>query len=168
MHVHPTNRQARAGFSLIEVNMALLVVGIGLAALLGLFPAALRESSLASADTSQSLFADQILNMLHANASSITNWPDWTNANYDKLLDGLAPGPEDDVRVPTVSGTVAIECGNHHISDYLTPDTHIEYDLLLEGAGGDVIRARLYVGDRKTSNIYRNPIYTTEFIFMGM
>jgi hypothetical protein len=150
--------------------MALLVVGIGLAALLGLFPAALREGSLASADTSQSLFADQVLNMLHANASAITNWQDWVRGDYDKFLKGMNPTVVDDVRVPTTSSDVAIERGRHMVSDYLTPDTYIDYDLHLQpdGTTSNVISAWLRVGDRKSSNINKNPIYATKFIFMGM
>jgi Tfp pilus assembly protein PilV len=152
--------------------MALLVVGIGLAALLGLFPAALREGSLASADTSQSLFADQVLNMLHANASAITNWQDWTDRDFDrgKFLKGMSPTAVDDVRVPTMLSDEDILCGHHMVSDYLTPDTYIDYDLHLqhEGTASNVVSAWLRVGDRKSSNINKNPIYATKFIFMGM
>ena len=43
-------RGARVGFSLIEVNLVLLIVGVGLVALLGLFPVGLRQAGLATGD----------------------------------------------------------------------------------------------------------------------
>lgn len=160
-----------AAFSLIEVNMALLVVGVGLAALLGLFPAALREGGLASADTSQAMFADQILNMLHANASTTTNWTDWNNPSFTMFLEGATPSASDNVSVPDYNNNpVPITQGRHIISDYLTQGTYIEYELHLEypTANHNIVRAWLRVGDRKSSDILKNPIYMTEFIFMGM
>ncbi len=79
--VHPPHgtrpRGARPrGFSLIEVNMAILVVAGGLLALFALFPAGLRMSSSAQADTRHALFARDALSVLKANAAhlSLADW----------------------------------------------------------------------------------------------
>ncbi|MBR4617151.1 MAG: hypothetical protein IKO55_16205, partial [Kiritimatiellae bacterium] len=55
-----SNLDARkAGFSLIEVNVAILVIAGGMLSLFTLFPAGLRLSTAAMSDTRQVLFADQ-------------------------------------------------------------------------------------------------------------
>ena len=49
----------KAGFSLIEVNVAILVIAGGMLSLFTLFPAGLRMSTAAMSDTRQAFFADQ-------------------------------------------------------------------------------------------------------------
>jgi prepilin-type N-terminal cleavage/methylation domain-containing protein len=156
--------RGRRGFSLIEVNMALLVVGIGLSALLGLFPAALRESALAHADTAQAMFADQVLNMLHANAASITNWSAW-NDSFGAFITNTTANLNDDVRVS--NHTLISDGATHTIDNYLVANNSIQYRLTFERSGSRV-RAWLRVADRKNTDIGKNPIYATEFVFMGM
>ena len=55
---HLDDRKA-AGFSLIEVNVAILVIAGGMLSLFTLFPAGLRMSTAAMSDTRQAFFADQ-------------------------------------------------------------------------------------------------------------
>ncbi len=52
---------ARAGFSLIEVNMAIFVLAGGALALLGLFPVGLRDSLAASQEMRVAAFADRFV-----------------------------------------------------------------------------------------------------------
>jgi len=61
----PTHKTA---FSLIEVNIAILIVAVGLFSLITLFPSGLRLSVTALSDTRQALFASHLLNTIHANA----------------------------------------------------------------------------------------------------
>ena len=70
----------KAGFSLMEVNMAVFVMAVGIMSLVGLFPLGLRESYQGRADLQQSMFADYALNQLVA-ALSQTNvyWSEWLN-----------------------------------------------------------------------------------------
>jgi len=65
------------GFSLIEVSLALLVVGVGLLALLQLFPFGMRESQLAVDDSGQSTFAQAVFSTIRANAAKLNDWDDW-------------------------------------------------------------------------------------------
>lgn len=62
---------SRHGFSLIEVNLAVFVMAVGILALMGLFPTGLRESMQSRADLKQTMYADYALSILQANASSV-------------------------------------------------------------------------------------------------
>ena len=57
-------RPSRAGYSLVEVTLALLVVAIGLTATFALFPEGLRATRAAVDDTEISLFAEYVFNTL--------------------------------------------------------------------------------------------------------
>jgi hypothetical protein len=59
-----------AGFSLIEVNMAVFVMAVGIVAMAALYPLGLRESIQSTADLRQSMFADVVLGAAVAAASS--------------------------------------------------------------------------------------------------
>lgn len=158
-----SRKRRRAGFSLIEITIVLLIVGIGLVALLGLFPVGLRQATFATSDTAQAVFADQVLNMLHANASAITNWNTWSTQFQTAILK--------DAHVDGQS----IEAGAKKvITGYLSTDATISYKLSLPDSaptpvpfGRYLRRAYLRVTDRKDSNIDNSPLYCTDFVFMG-
>lgn len=87
-------RRAR-GFTLVEVSLAILVVGLGLLAVFSLFPSGMNLSKSASDDTQAAMFAEEALNGMRAKidgsasvwsnlSSSWQNVPTmgmWTNAN---------------------------------------------------------------------------------------
>ena len=58
----------RAGYSLVEVTLALLVVAIGLTATFALFPEGLRSSRAAVDDTEMALFAEYVFTTLDLTA----------------------------------------------------------------------------------------------------
>ena len=68
-----------SGFSLIEVNMAVFVLAVGVLSMASLYPLGLRESIQSQADLKQSMFADYVLNVAVAAASS----PNVTKAQWD-------------------------------------------------------------------------------------
>ena len=69
----------RSGFSLIEVNMAVFVLAIGVLSMAVLYPLGLRESMQSQADLKQSMFADYILNVAVSAASSTNvTWSEWS------------------------------------------------------------------------------------------
>ena len=86
----PSLRRKRSGFTLIEVSLAVLVLGLGLMAAFGLFPAGVQQNEESTADTRAGLFADYVLNGMQANAATITNWSEWDAdaATHAKILGG--------------------------------------------------------------------------------
>jgi len=86
----------KRGFSLVEVCLAVLVVGLGLLSIFGLFPTGLAASEDAEKDTTAGLFANQTINSLQARADDLKPragdaqgirdaWTDWTR---DAFFDG--------------------------------------------------------------------------------
>jgi len=82
----------KRGFSLIEVAVALMVVGLGLTALLRMFPHSLRESQKAKDDSAQTIFSDFVFSALRARAEELSwNNPakpndNWLHATHAHLL----------------------------------------------------------------------------------
>lgn len=69
-------KRLRAGFSLIEVNMAIFVLAGGALALLGLFPLGLRESLAARNEMRVAAFAERFINAARIAASDTENVQD--------------------------------------------------------------------------------------------
>lgn len=63
------NHPSQAGFSLVEVTLALLVVAVGLTATLGLFPEGLMATREAVNNTETALFADYVFSTLELSAA---------------------------------------------------------------------------------------------------
>ena len=164
----------RGGFTLMEVNVALLLVAVGLMGLLSLFPVGLRQSDQAASDTAQAAFADGVLNAMHANASTVTNWNDWNSPDFTNtlILAGVTvPGTDDKGASPAV--ITLIPPGNaavgHPIKDYIASDRYIAYTLNADHeTNSPVWRAWIQVTDLKHMDIRNSPVYATSFYFMGM
>lgn len=60
----------KAGFTLMEIALAILVLSIGMLALFGLFPAGLQMNKQAIDETQAALFAEEVLNGVRAQAST--------------------------------------------------------------------------------------------------
>ena len=70
------------GFSLIEVALALMVIGLGFTAMLQLFPHALREGQIARAESVQVLFANKVFAELRNKAMETDDWDDWKKDDW--------------------------------------------------------------------------------------
>lgn len=71
-----------AGFSLVEVCLAILVVGLGLLSIFTLFPSGLRSAEDDTADTRIGMFMQVAMEGMRANAMSITNWSAWSDPAF--------------------------------------------------------------------------------------
>lgn len=61
-----------AGFSLVEISLSLLIIGIGMLSILGMFPAGLDQNARSIHDTHSALFAREVFSSLRVQAE--TNW----------------------------------------------------------------------------------------------
>lgn len=159
--LEPRASHPRAAFSLIEVNMALLVVSLGLAALLGLFPVGLRESSLASADTTEAIFATRVLNALQANAADIKTWSDWEDK--DSFTKNIKIGGEVlkvDGKVQTFKKVGGIDKNTIRCLLNLGAVAGTEPP---KKSVGRIRYAAIQVADNEHSSVTNNVVYYTEF-----
>lgn len=146
----------RAGFTLVEVSLAVLVLGLGILTVFSLFPSGLRSAEEGAADTHCALFSDAILSGIHANAASVTNWHDWCDGTYvaGELLNSLP------VSVATNSSAVAVQ--------YPAGGGWLRYQLTLDTADPDRYWATLRVWDGQFGSLAFPAVFYTEFIFSGM
>ena len=68
------HRVSRDGFSLVELALAMLVVAIGLITVIGLFVAGLTTNKKAVDDTQMALYAEELLNVIEAEATILPVW----------------------------------------------------------------------------------------------
>lgn len=61
-----------AGFSMVEVALALLIVGIAMLTILGMFPMGLEQNYRSISDTHSALFAEEVFNTLQVHSER--NW----------------------------------------------------------------------------------------------
>ncbi len=92
-----------SGFSLIEVNMAVFVMGFGVLALMALFPAGLREGMQNRADLKQTMFAQYALALAQGHAV-ISSPAQGLPAKLDAPGGGL-PGGLDKTKVEQIADT---------------------------------------------------------------
>lgn len=95
------------GFSLMEVNIAVALVAVGLLAVFSLFPMGLRESNLSVADNHEAMFANHVLSCMESNAMQIKDWNRWSDPAMFKSLVVADVYPVDGVMSNTLmsSGT---------------------------------------------------------------
>jgi len=150
----------KAGFTLVEVCLAVLVIGIGLLSVFSLFPSGLRAVEDDKNDTRCGLFAETVLNGMRGNAASITNWDDWCDGAgtvADLSANVLATGV--DVKTGAVFGVIFPVGGEEWLRYKLTINTanSNRYGALLEVDDGQYPAGMI---------AYTNKFYT-EFSYTG-
>ena len=176
----------RSGFSLIEVNMAVFVLAIGVLSMAVLYPLGLRESIQSQADIKQSMFADYILNVAVASASSTNvNWSDWApwaaqnnTAGKDADTRFIIPGNN----IPDFVKQAVDQAVGDYNANQLSGFKHVEnktyamYCFLVRGSSDRVMGIMVRSLDMDTSNmndkekikrLEAQPSYYAEARFMG-
>ena len=69
----------KAGFSLVEISMVLLLFATAIGGLLSFFPVGLRLENNAISDSAQTMFALNVLAQAETRAALITDWDVWNN-----------------------------------------------------------------------------------------
>jgi type II secretory pathway component PulJ len=167
-----------AGFSLMEVNMAVFVMAVGILSLVALFPLGLRESIQGKQDLQQSMFADYALNQL-VGALSQTNvtWTDWVALDHTAYPAAITIGTESrpKANLPSANGANVQSMldlpGNWTVSGKPMQNQH--YRILFD-LKGDVSSRILGIGVRSTDmdlskyELYTNNVlYYAEVMFQG-
>ena len=86
----------KAGYSLVEVTLALLVVAIGLTATFALFPEGLKATRAAVDDTEISLFAEYVFTTLDLTA--VSKGASWSVSDCEQFKSVAFPGTKKDER----------------------------------------------------------------------
>ena len=156
---------ARAGFSLIEINIAVFVMALGVLSMVVLYPLGLRESTQGSADLKQSMFADYVLNQAVA-AASQTNitWSQWKSV---PRLGGA--------RVNLNSSVPSFIRSKLDLDDWpdMREGTHFRIACCLVPGASDRIMGIMVQSTDLTKNITsydqftNNPVYYAEALFQG-
>lgn len=119
-------RRARAGFTLIEISLVLLLFASAVGGLLSFFPVGLKLEANAISDAAQTMFGLHILGQIEANAAKIDSLDDWmTESRFRSLvMDGVTAG-KDDVRITGLDEKDKSEL----ITGYHTSRAYIRYKL---------------------------------------
>lgn len=157
---------AKKGFTLIEVSMVLLLFSAAIGGLLSFFPVGLRQSASAVSDTTQSMFALNVLGQIEANAAKINELDKWTAKELIKniTVDGnkveLTPQDSDN---------------DTRIDDYLKPNATIRYQLKIfdvtkapRNYNGRLKRVQIYVTDSKNKKPTTNSPFIIDVYFRGV
>jgi len=159
------NQCSASGFSLVEISLALLVVGIGMLAILGMFPSGLDQNARSISDTHAALFAGEVFSSLRVHAE--TNWQGIGSADIISLPAAAADNNWDypeglDIMLDNVVHTNIYR----HISDSNIVDHAFRYRITLATNG--LIKAatlRFWPGEYGTTN---NPaMFYSEFYQMN-
>ena len=79
-------RKARAAFTLMEVNLAIFIMAVGVLAMTSLYPLGFREGQQSRDDVRAAVAADEVLGKLTAALSSRNiTWKEWTDAVGDAV-----------------------------------------------------------------------------------
>ena len=152
---------------MIEINMAVFVMAVGILSMVVLYPLGLRESIQGRADLRQSMFADFVLNQAIA-AASQTNitWSQWQNV---QMVSGT--------RVMLNNSVPSFIKSRLDIEDaYPQMDENIDYRIAccrIRGVSDRIMGIMVQSTDvpqqiTKYEQITNNPIYYAEVMFQGV
>ena len=159
----------KQGFSLIETNLAIFLVAIGLLSIFALFPLGLQQSELAVQDSQEAMFADYVLSALQANAFAITNWHVWALDN-SMLKEELQRGLRDISLVTTSLDPLKMEVND---DEYRFPEDaprHLTYILEVGHKyvnDATLMSAKLQVASGRKQDLSLGRTYYSEFMFQG-
>ncbi len=158
----------RAGFTLVEINLVLLLFGVGITALLGLFPVGLRQGALAGSDTREAVFAEMILNTVQAQALSQPGYASWqSEAAFESMVRRAKIAGEGKNAKPDT----ALSIGNEvTFEKYLGAKRNvIRYLLTIEDISDSrpMYRATVQVSDRMDGAIKNCPTYSLDLVYLG-
>ncbi len=142
----------RAGYSLVEVTLALLVVAVGLTATFALFPEGLRATRAAVDDSEIAMFAEYVFTTLDLTAGKYGGnyGPGWNINDTDDFISLMLSSSASDSNfqlragggeehfywIPDYYGLSSGDYASGNFSDFWTSAFTYTLDLALAGSGG--------------------------------
>lgn len=156
----PVPANNKRGFTLVEVALAVLAVGLGLMSIFALFPAGLQNAADDAADTRAALFAGTVFNGMRGSAAAITNAAAW-DGSMSMSVPGMTlkfDGTQDTIRYPTSAPDM--------------PENYIRYTLAIGTVAGISGTRTLYSATMTTCDGRYGPftaqnVFYTEFYYTG-
>ena len=149
----------KQGFTLVEVALAILAIGLGVMVIFGLFPAGMQNADDDAADTKAGLFAEYALSGVRGTAVNLTNATDW--AAFSTKVSAISGCPG--VRADGVMHDLLFRPGNEDI-----PANRLRYILTTMQLSPTLYSATLQVCDGKYGGFTPQNVFYTEFVYMGM
>jgi hypothetical protein len=155
--------ETERGFSLVEVNLAIFVVAIGLLTLFSLFPVGLKQGEEGHEETQMSMFAAYVLDGMRANAMGVSA------ADWDRMAVAVLEFQNN----LGIAGPNSIRSMEYPAS--LNPLTYVRYLWEVDyDSGLDLYKVTLWVqgGEYGVDNVgrfkYVSKKYYTELFYSGM
>ncbi|MCX6997569.1 MAG: hypothetical protein NTV49_10895 [Kiritimatiellaeota bacterium] len=146
----PANHlQRRAGFSMVEVALAILVLSVGLLAVFGLFADGLGANQKTIEDTQSALFADEVLNGFRA--AALTNaWAAQPNITIPEIW-----------KTPRDISYGVLNVRDYKYSNNVTADYTYRYGLSTNAMGNvQGVTLTVYPGiGGTTTNVFYTEVY---------
>lgn len=157
-------RSRRRGFSLVEVSLAVLLIGAGLIILFALFPAGLRECENALHDTHIALFAEKAMCGMRAKAMAIQDGAVWDDLAQFKAL------VANTVVMDQSGATLSADGLDHTIDDMVEEGIGMTYKLTVGSIASrpEVRTANLRICFGNQWIDVKSQWFYTEFFYSGM
>ncbi|HAS81481.1 MAG TPA: hypothetical protein DCS43_02080 [Verrucomicrobia bacterium] len=158
-----TVQAQKRGFSLIEINLAIFLVAMGMLTLFSLFPSGMKQIETAHESTQEALFGDYVLNTMRAEALQIQDGTVWTNLT--EFQAAVVVGLTNVVVQSSVSDPLQFPDGS---------GLHMRYILNVSDAGSGLRSATLWCrsgqyGDNDPNAFKASAAkFYTEFFYSGM
>lgn len=149
----------KQGFTLVEVALAILAIGLGVLVIFGLFPAGMQNADDDAADTKAGLFAEYAMSGVRGAASGLTNTTDW--AAFQTKMSSMPGCPG--VSADGVMHELLFPLGNEDI-----PANRLRYILTTVALSPTLYSVTLQVCDGKYGGFTPQNVFYTEFVYMGM
>lgn len=160
--MHKAMRRPRAGFTLVEIAITMLVFSMAVIAVLGLLPIGMRQGRLSVADTKQSVFAEQMLNILVARSYSMTNSADWASTN--EFVKAMA-----NLKLP--DGSPVVFNNEKLIESYVVddPSSIMRYKLEVKKIDGSRphYRATVWASDQRYNRLDGITPFCVDMVYFG-
>jgi prepilin-type N-terminal cleavage/methylation domain-containing protein len=136
----------RAGFSLVELSLAILVVAVGLLAAYGLFPSGLNAGKRALDESQAGIFAEEVIGAIQAVAEDPqVSWSDLDTLSLPGMSEPGLPPPganlwENSLEL-LIKPNMGMRTNKYQLQNKLFYDYVIRYDLQIGDLPGRPLKA---------------------------